>query len=114
MSDVKFLRQENEKLKAKIREGQDSVSEHEVKLHSSDMKLQEIVFQVEEKERVNSELRALIKGKDDSLKEYQIAILNLEQQKIEELDSLKTKIKEMKEANQYLVGLYEGQIEALS
>jgi len=56
---------------------------------------------------LNDELKAVLKSKDDSIKEYQTAILTLEQQKVEELDSLKLKIKEMKEGNGYLSTLYE-------
>jgi len=44
VADVKFLRQENERLKAKVKEGQEALSDYKVKLHSGDMKSQEIRF----------------------------------------------------------------------
>lgn len=63
------------------------------------MRNQETLFQVEEVKRQLNDLKLTIKGKDQTIQDLQSQLLALETSKMKDLDHLKSKQEEIKEAN---------------
>eukprot|EP00347_Sterkiella_histriomuscorum_P007164 403350016 len=113
LADLKYLKVENDRLKDKSKDLDQSQLSYEQKLHQEQIKNQELQFQLEEQKRYQNDFKNQLRGKDQTLEDIQQQLLLVESQKMKEIQDLKSKIDEVKEANAQLISLYENQIQDL-
>ncbi|CDW71439.1 UNKNOWN [Stylonychia lemnae] len=113
MSDLKYLKQDNDKLRERSRDMDSSQIKYEQQVHQEQMKQQELIMQIENGKRHQNDLGLQLKGKENQMNELQQQFLLLEANKMRDIQDLKTKIEEIKEANAQIIALYENQLNDL-
>lgn len=110
VQDVKYLRTENERLRAKVQGLEGQSFQFEQSLHSADIKRQEALFSAEELRKVLADARASVKAKEAELADLHGALLEAERAKFREVEDLRAQVEEVRESNGHLVQLFEAQV----
>jgi chromosome segregation ATPase len=110
IADLTFLKDDNAKLKDRLKHLESLSLQAEQKFHTADMRVQEAVYGLEEQRRQATEARAQIRKREDEVHELQETLLMAEAQKVREIEDLRVKLDEVREANGHLSTMYESQI----